>query len=146
MLDPVGKAELEQSVRTVRVIHTAMVVSILAYLGIAYVVLSRRDPVPGGEGILASVLYVLSGLTIVGVFAVRRLVLPAPDELKTASGDSSEMISKYRMGSIISFVLCEAIALYGLVLAFVSGSMAHLLRLAAVSIVLLLFLYPRNIE
>ncbi len=148
MLDPSAKAEFDQRYRTVRIIHAALMVSIVVYLGIGYMIGRAPSPSASREfaAMLVRIFYVVGAGLIASVFLIRRLVLPSPEEFVANPLEISSLLSKYQAGHILVYALSEAIAILGFVLLFLTGSYLHLGYFALVSLILMAICTPKRIE
>jgi cytochrome b561 len=104
-----------RALKTLRAVQWSMLASI-ALCGIVGEVVG-----PVSRGVDATLSYLLAtlGVAIVGViFVVRRtLVLQAGESLATRPEDSLSL-NHWRTGYIATYVLCETLALFGLILRF----------------------------
>ena len=126
--------------RTIRVIQIAMLVSI----GICVV---------AGEAVGARVmtdvraLYAIpfAAISLVGAILVVRktMVLQSEDELKVKPGDPV-VLARWKTGYIVTYVLCEALALFGLLLRVMGSTLSQVWPYYAGSFVLLLLFWPRE--
>ncbi|HTE54679.1 MAG TPA: hypothetical protein VK698_27685 [Kofleriaceae bacterium] len=121
-----------------RIVHAAMMVSVLVYGGVVAMV--TRPPPPDSVVAWApkprtdvpetttAVLAVIAAATLVAVSAVRRRIRPG----------------RYTTLAILSWALTETIAVDGLVLGMVHRDVLHFLPFGAVSFVVMLLLAPRS--
>lgn len=106
---------MSDAIKTLRTVQWSMLGSILLYVALGELV------APRGRGVDPTLSYIFSSLAvgIVGtIFVVRRtLVFRAATSLATHPDDSLSL-SHWRTGYLTTYVLCEALALFGLVLRF----------------------------
>ena len=129
------------TLRTVRIVQWAMLVSILLYAVVGEVVGSRaRAPDPALNYIFSTL-----AIAIVGViFVVRRtLVLRSAAALATNPEDALTL-SHWRSGYIVTYALCEALALFGLVLRFTGFKFEQSVPFYLGGFVMLFFFGPRE--
>jgi F0F1-type ATP synthase membrane subunit c/vacuolar-type H+-ATPase subunit K len=126
--------------KTLQLVQGAMLVSILLYVALGEVLgpqTQRVDP---------ALSYIFSTLAvgIVGtIFVVRRtLVLPAAASLATRPDDALSL-DHWQTGYIATYALCEALALFGLVLRFRGSGLQQSLLFYLGGFVLLVFFRPR---
>jgi len=126
---------------TLRVVQWTMLASILLYAVVGEAV------GPGVHTVDPALSYLFSTLAvaIVGtIFVVRRtLVLRAAASLATQPEDSVSL-SHWKTGYIATYVLCEALALFGLVLRFMGSTFQQSVLFYAGGFVLLFFFGPRQ--
>jgi hypothetical protein len=134
---------MARSLKTLRTMQWAMLLSILLYVAVGEILgprIQRVDP---------SLSYLFSTLAvgIVGtIFVVRRtLVLRAASTLATQPEDSLSL-SQWKAGYITTYALCEALALFGLVLRFRGSELQQSLLFYIGGFVLLFFFRPRQPE
>jgi len=128
--------------RTIRLIQVAMLVSIGIYVVVGEVA-SRQLTTD------VKALYAISfaSISLVGAILVVRktLVLQSEAELRQKPGDPVT-IARWRTGYIVTYALCEALALFGLVLRILGFTLAQVWPYYAGGFVLLLLFWPRRPE
>jgi F0F1-type ATP synthase membrane subunit c/vacuolar-type H+-ATPase subunit K len=128
--------------KTLRVVQWSMLASILLYAALGQVLLGRE-----GRAVDPAVSYLFSTLAvaIVGIiFVVRRtLVMRAAESLATHPDDGLSL-NHWRTGYLATYALCEALALFGLVLRFLGCSFQQSALFYAGGFVLLFFFGPRQ--
>ena len=134
---------MARSLKTLRTVQWAMLLSILLYVGVGEILgprIGRVDP---------ALSYVFSTLAvgIVGtIFVVRRtLVLRAASTLVKQPEDDISL-NQWKTGYIVTYALCEALALFGLVLRFRGSELQQSLLFYIGGFVLLFFFRPRQPE
>ena len=131
---------LESALRNLRIIHIALLASIPLYAFAG----EFLEPVPRDVSRIHRVLLVLLVAELGAVTVIRsRIVAPAQEALRLPTPDPGE-VQRWFTGSFISYVICEAVTLLGLVLRFLGGTFAQAAPFYAAGFVLLLFLAPRN--
>jgi cytochrome b561 len=128
------------ALKTLRAVQWLMLVSILFYAILGEVI------APGARAVNPTLSYLLAttAVGIVGViFVVRRtLVLRAAESL-AARPDDRLSLSHWRTGYLATYALCEALALFGLVLRFLGGNLQQSLPFYIGGFTLLFFFRPR---
>ena len=134
---------MARSLKTLRMMQWAMLLSILLYVAVGEILgprLRHIDPVLS---------YVFSTLAvgIVGtIFVVRRtLVLRAASTLVSQPEDNISL-QQWKTGYITTYALCEALALFGLVLRFLGSELQQSILFYIGGFVLLFFFRPRQPE
>jgi F0F1-type ATP synthase membrane subunit c/vacuolar-type H+-ATPase subunit K len=132
---------MNKAVRTLRAVQWSMLASVLLY-GILGQLWS-----PGARAVDPTLNYVFTtlGVAIVGaIFVVRRtLVLRAAESLATQPDDALSL-NYWRTGYLATYCLCEALALFGLVLRFLGCSFQQSLPFYIGGFVLLFFFRPKE--
>lgn len=127
------------ALRSVRVVQIAMLVSIGMFVVVGE--MASRPLTPD-----ATVLYAISfaSISVVGAILVVRktLVLQSEAQLRERPEDTA-ILDRWRMGYIVTYVLCEALALFGLVLRIVGFPLVSVWPYYAASVVLFLLFWPR---
>ncbi|HVN20889.1 MAG TPA: hypothetical protein VMU05_19030 [Dongiaceae bacterium] len=134
---------MARSLKTLRTVQWAMLLSILLYVGVGEVLgprIRHVDP---------TLSYVFSTLAvgIVGtIFVVRRtLVFRAASTLASQPEDTLSL-NQWKTGYVTTYALCEALALVGLVLRFLGSELEQSLLFYLGGFVLLFFFRPRQPE
>lgn len=127
--------------KTLRTLQWAMLASILLYGFVG----EMAGPVARTVDPALSYLFTTLGVAIVGViFVVRRtLVLRAAEGL-VAHPDDTLSLNTWRTGYIATYALCEALALFGLVLRFMGNNFQQSAPFYIGGFVLLFFFRPRE--
>jgi len=129
-----------RALRTLRTVQWLMLASIVLYVIVAELVAPSTRPVKPALGYLFATIAV----TIVGViFVVRRtLVLKAEENLATRADDALSL-GHWRTGYIMTYALCETLALFGFALRFLGGNLQQSLPFYIGGFTLMLFFRPR---
>ncbi len=127
------------AVKTVRLIQIAMLVSVGIYAVVGEVAGRHLNTD-------ATVIYAISfaSISLVGAILVVRktMVLQSEAELKAKPGDPV-ILARWKTGYFVTYALCEALALFGLVLRVLGFSLNQVWPYYAGSFVLLLLFWPR---
>lgn len=134
---------MARSLKTLRTMQWAMLLSIFLYVAVGEILgprIQRVDPA-------LSYLFSTLAVGIVGtIFVIRRtLVLRAASTLATQPEDNLSL-SQWKTGYITTYALCEALALFGLVLRFRGSELQQSLLFYVGGFVLLFFFRPRQPE
>jgi hypothetical protein len=131
---------MTRALKTLRAVQWSMLASILLY----GVVGEIAGPVARAIDPALSYLFTTLGVAVVGViFVVRRtLVLRAAETLATQPDDSLSL-NHWRTGYLATYVLCEALALFGLVQRFLGSNLQQSVPYYLGGFVLLFFFRPR---
>jgi len=116
----------------------AMLVSIALYVVVVEILPAKMPANP----VIYRVLTLLAAALVTVIFLVRKtFVYPAQVRL-----EDPKLLARWRTGYLITYVLAEAIALYGLVLHFLGFSLLQISPFLIGGFLLVLFLGPRSIE
>src|SRR6202049_5001550 len=131
---------MTRALQTRRTVQWSMLAIIVLYGIVGEVV----GPVPRGVDPTLSYLFATLSVAIVGaIFVVRRtLVFRAAESLATRPEDSLSL-NHWRTGYIATYALCEALALFGLVLRFRASPTQASVPYYLGGFVLLLFFRPK---
>ncbi len=129
------------AVRVVRQIQISMLVSIALY-AVAGEMLSRTMHLAPASTLFHA--FSLISISLVGASVVvrRTLVLPSEALLQERSDDHLA-VSRWRTGNIVSYALCDLLALFGLVLRLAGFTLANVWGFYLGGFLLLLLYSPR---
>lgn len=139
------RSSTDQLVRMNTLIAAALVASVVVYIAVAWLIApTAAAPSQDTEYIqlIAAILAVLSLGHLVAaqtLFAIRARAaakLPTPEQ----------RLGAYRVALILSFALREAVAVFGLVLSFLSGDARWCLGFGAVALISMLMGWPKRSE
>lgn len=132
----IPQATLQQQFKTINYIGLAMMAAVFLY---AVIVLSidkgylPYKPQPGARiGIFTTIKYILLGLSILQYFAIKFF---QKFSLKSAA--------YLPPGAIITFALCEAVSIYGLVVFFLTGNATDFFIFMVISLLYFYLFYPK---
>lgn len=129
------------ALKTLRAMQWSMLASIVLFGIIGKI----AGPVARGADPSLSYLCTTLGVAIIGViFVVRRTLVFQAAESLAKHPDDSLSLSHWRTGYIASYSLCEALALFGLVLRFRGSPVQQSLPYYLGGFVLLLFFRPKQ--
>jgi hypothetical protein len=132
---------MQGALRTLRTVQWAMLGSILLYAVTGELLgSSARAANPS-----LSYAFTTVGVAIVGViFVVRRTLVLRSAESLASHPDDSLTLNHWKSGYIATYALCEALALFGLVLRFTGCTFQQSLPFYIGGFVLLFFFGPRQ--
>jgi hypothetical protein len=131
---------IETSLRQLRIIHAAMLFSIVLYAFISLRAPARPVPPP-------TVLYAFMFVTLADVgliLVLRNKLLASSGPLSSGQSDDSLVIARWRSACIITWALCESIALFGLVLRYMGFAMTQAMIFFVAGFVLMALFAPRR--
>ena len=132
---------LDNAVEPLREVHAASLVAMVLYVIIGERI--RRQE-PKDLGLVATALVIVGIITAGGTIFLRRLLMQPPEQALQTRPDDAAALNRWRMGSFVSLVLCETVALYGFILRVLGGPIQHALLLYAGGFVLLILFTPRR--
>ena len=131
---------MQSSFRQLRIVHLALLLSIVLY---GFV--SRRAPAhPTPPPTFLRALALLSVAMVVVIFAVRSKLLADSAEVLVTQPEDKTALARWRTANIFTWVVCESIALYGLVLRFAGLPMRQAVYFFAGGFLLMAFFAPRK--
>ena len=132
---------MQDTLRTLRTIQWIMLGSIVLYAAIGeWLGSSTRTPNPS-----LSYFFTTAAVAIVGaIFVVRRTLVLRSAESLQSSPDDLLSLNHWKSGYIATYALCEALALFGLVLRLTGSSFLQSLTYYIGGFVLLFFFGPRQ--
>lgn len=129
------------ALKTLRAVQWAMLASVVLYAIVGQVV----GPVARGIDPALSYLFATLSVAIVGaIFVVRRTLVLRAGESLASRPDDSLSLSHWRTGYIATYVLCESLALFGLILRLRASPTAASVPYYLGGFILLLFFWPRR--
>lgn len=152
MLDPEVCSEAPRARRTIAVVGGAMIGSLVLYVLLVEFLRAQQAPFRGFAAfarveILRYALFAVSLVTIVLLRVLRQLFLSdkAP-VLQTVrvTRRSPDSLQRLATASIVSFALCESVAIYGLLLFLLAGNVGDFYLLSAMGLVLFVVCIPRR--
>jgi hypothetical protein len=140
---------IENAVRITRILYLALLVSVGMYGAIIFVITNNQTP----KELDPTMLYALAGAavtTMVMIVVLRGKLLPPTREAHSLNEPIPEgenvqkALGRVFTASILTWALCESIAIYGLVLSFVSFQPKYFLGFAAASLVNFVIYRPQK--
>ncbi len=132
---------LDQALQVLRVVHGAMLALIAVLAVLAESLPHASHPAP------RFVLYLFGALGLLelaaGVVIRKLMVESAESALQTDPADPRALF-KWSAGQLVSFALCEAIALYGFVLRMVGAPRPYCIAFYVTGAIFLLLFTPRR--
>jgi hypothetical protein len=129
------------ALKTLRLLQLGMLASIVLCAGVGEAV---GRPPEGGNSSL-NYAFTTIGVVIVGViFVVRRTLVMRSAESLAAHPDDGLSLQHWKNGYIATYVLCEALALFGLVLRCTGFNFQQCLPFYVGGFVMLFFFAPRE--
>lgn len=131
---------MKQTLQLIQTVRVFLIGSILLYFWIVWKLPSSIVPNP----FVFRVLTVVAVLMVIGIFLIRKIqVLPAEASLATQTQDASALL-RLRQGYLVTYVLSEAIVLYGVALHFLGNSLMRVTPFFLAGLVLMLYFGPKR--
>ena len=133
---------MQPALRTIRLIQISMLVCVGIYVIVGETVHTRVSANP-------TLVYALSvvSISVVGALFIVRRTMVAQSEIQLRNRpDDAVLVSRWRAGYIVTFALCELLALFGLVLRLVGFPISQVWPYYGGGFVLLLLFWPRDLR
>ena len=135
---------IAQRYRTGVILTLALAVSVLVYLLIARII-TPETTIPGSEKWIQPIFIVVIVLGL-AVVLIRRGLMSQALLAKVAAGGLNALLGRLLTITIICLVIAELVGLLGLVFYLLTGYYEYSWRLGVVSILLILYSFPRRSE
>lgn len=131
---------VELNMRQTRILHAVMLFTMFLYAVIG----EKLGPVPSPlqPTFYRAFVVLAAALVLVTLVLRSRILGPAIEGLKLRPEDPVAW-TRWRIGNIVTFVLCESVALFGFALRMLGGKLAASLPFYAAAILLMLIWAPR---
>jgi hypothetical protein len=149
-MEPSSEAELKRGYRQARIIGMVMVFSVLVYAVIVELMsnnpgFSEEPLLPDGADFIK---YIFLGLAFIQFFVIRMIRRRFLSwESRQATSLRTEVVStrtaKLLIASIITYALCESIAIFGLILFFLTRSPFDFYLFMGISLLYFAAYFPR---
>lgn len=133
---------MDAAVRIVQLIRIALMVSIVLYALVGEI--AGRNSMPAPDNNIYFAVTLVAVIAVATIVVMRRLlVLRAEGELAKDPEDRAAL-SRWRTGYIVTYMLSEAVALFGLVLRMIGFSLSQVATFYVVGLILMMFFGPRR--
>jgi len=141
--------DLARGCRQAQVIGGALVAALATYAFVVEMVRTQKAPFMGHAPtvplpLLRLVLAVMSGLGLVFVNVVRRRIVAGRTVASSPGAAPIPLVQRLLTASIVALAMCEAIAIYGLVLFLVGGQRLDFYGFAAFALLAFAAYFPRR--
>jgi F0F1-type ATP synthase membrane subunit c/vacuolar-type H+-ATPase subunit K len=134
---------MTRALSMLRIVQGAMLASIVLYVAVGQLV----PPMVRALDPAMSYLFATLGVAVVGViFVVRRTLVFRAESSLAAQPEDSLSLNQWRTGFIATYALCEALALFGLILKFMGGGLQASVPYYLGGFILLFFFRPHQPE
>jgi len=131
---------MNQAVKTLRAVQWSLLGSIVVYVALGVVV---RPAMRGIDPTLSYLFTTLAVADIGVIFVVRRTLVFRAEATLATQPDDALSLNQWRTGHIVTYALCEALALFGLAQRFLGSSVQQEVPYFIGGFVLLLFFRPQ---
>ena len=140
--------ELERGMSTLKIIWTALTMSLIMYVFAVPVMLrdSTINLSPEAYADLRITMYGVAFATLVISWFVRRALLAAQSAPKQVKSRQHPALQRYTTAMIIALAMTESIGIYGLILFLLSKNQVDLYLLTALSAAAMTLYFPRKEE
>ena len=129
---------LRKEYRVIVLIGMPLVSSLFIYwLLIQFIIPPPQASQRAGDS-LRYVIYFLAAINVAGILFLKKIFLQ-----KKSQDHLTTLVAKLRISTIVTFALCEAPAIYGLLLYIIGGSRKDFYALAVYSLLLFAVFFPR---
>jgi hypothetical protein len=141
-MEPADNQSVETSLRQLRIIHAAMLASIVLYAFISYRAPFRPAPQP-------MIIYAIAAVCVADfaiIVVLRSKLLPRSGMISSTESDPKIVLARWRSACIVTWAMCEAIALFGLVLRYMGFAITQVIWFFIAGFALMTFFTPRQPE
>jgi hypothetical protein len=131
---------MESARRGLQIVRFAMLISIVLYFVIVRMIPSYANPNPTVVRAMALVAFANLGVLIL----LRKQLVRNPSQALRSHPEDSAALARWKSGQLITWALCESIALYGLVLHFLGFSAGQVVPFFVAG-ALLIVVFPPNL-
>lgn len=131
---------MEAARRIIQIVRMALLVCIVLYAIIVKLLPTSVTP----NVLVFKVISLMSVVLVVMVFAFRRTMVQRSLSALALHPEDRLAISRWRTGYLVLYVLCEAIATYGVMLHFMGFTLMQVAPFLIAGFVLILFYAPRG--
>ncbi|OLC95567.1 MAG: hypothetical protein AUH86_11680 [Acidobacteria bacterium 13_1_40CM_4_58_4] len=132
---------MEASLKMLRTLRIAMLAALVLYVFVGERV--PHPPKPTNVVFYYAKTFVAIAM-IAAIFILRRIMVMRAEQTLGQNTEDFASLYRWRAGYIVTYALCEAIALYGFVLRFVGFSLSQVAPFYLAGFVLILFFAPRR--
>lgn len=150
-MEPQSAADLKKAYKLSMIIGLVMIGSLLIYASVVELI-KTQNIMPRGLAVAPDVVallrYVLLGVTVLELFAIRYLnqtILSAEVRVQQSSvmGPFNPEVQKLITAAIVTFALCESVAIYGLVLFLLGRNTTDFYLFLIISFFYFIVFFPR---
>ena len=129
--------------RLINLIAVALVASVLVYMVVAWFVAPTTTAESGNAEFIQFMAAILAVVSL-GHLVAAQMLFAIRARVAAKQPTPEQRLGSYRIAIILSFALREAVAVYGLILSFLSGDARWCLGFGAVAVVSMLLGWPKR--
>lgn len=133
---------MEASLRLLRLLQAAMLLSIVLYALVGEMAGPRHSR-PIHPALVLALAMAACCTVLIAFFLRRVMIFRSAGRLMEQPGDAAAL-SRWRAGYIVTFALCESIALYGLILRMLGQTLGQSAPFYLAGFLLMLYFGPRR--
>jgi len=150
-MQPSRNDDLRKAYRMTAVIGLVMIASLVVYAVVIELIKKQNAPFGGFSpmpDVISTLRYTLLGVVVVEFFMIRLLNTlmlsgKAPLRSSPTTIPFSPAVQRLVVASIVTYALCESVAIYGLVLFLIQGNTGDFYLFLAVSLFYFIVYFPR---
>ncbi len=132
---------MDTAKRTLNMIRAAFIFAIAVYMFVGErVAVGKPGPV---NAMLFQILAVVAVVNVVVIVVVRKSIVTPSLAALRANANDMQALNRWRGGFVVTYALCEAIALYGFILRIVGFSYTMVVPFYLASFILMIYFGPR---
>jgi len=132
---------VESSLKMLQLVRIFMVGSLVIYALLG----EWLAHAPGSPKPVVFYAIAIVGITMIAlIFPVRRATITLAAATLAANPDDRVAMTRWRMGHLLTFAMCEAVGLYGLVLRFMGFPLSRTWFFYVAAILLMLYFAPQS--
>ena len=131
---------MNQALKTLRAVQWSLLGSIVLYVALGVLV---RPALHGIDPTLSYIFTTLAVAVIGVIFVVRRTLVFRAEATLATEPENALSLNQWRTGHIVTYALCESLALFGLVQRFLGASVEQAVPYFLGGFILLLFFRPQ---
>ena len=136
-------ATTQGTLRILRTIHGALIVSIFLYGLMPRLIAAPRNPQPPDKTLLAMFDALALGVIGLGFFLRSKWITAAYATLR-AKPDDAASLAQWRKGAVVSAALGESVVLYGVVIYLIGGEAKQAAPFFAAGLIVMLLWWPKR--
>jgi cytochrome b561 len=133
---------MNTAIKLAQAVRAALIAGIALYLLVGERV--ARGAARGANPDLYLAMTIVAIFTVVAITVLRRVMVLRAERSLTVQPENAAALHRWRAGYLFTYVLSEAVALYGVMLRTAGFTLYQVLPFYAVAFILLIFFSPRR--
>ncbi len=134
---------MDEKLRTVRVLHAAMLSTCLLYVAVGEAVGPKE---PKDVKLLLMVLGFMAVAELGAAMLLRPQMVGKAEEVLRRSPDDPAALQQWQTGHIVLYAMCQSVAIFGFVLRMMGATLMQSLPFAGACVLMMLMWVPRRPE